>query len=216
MSKWLSVKLETAALGELTLVLKVYKEFFNQIGLPTKISLRPPEDTFPGALKTYAFDTLVGSKVVQIGTVHYLGDNFSKVFNPSKNTYYGLCFGMSERIYGCLRAIYQKNLKYIHNPFQIVYLSENKKEKDSLGAYYRIKKYQNKYIEKALTKIEAVILERLNGELYNLDLKEVQSLEELTRYLQVKRDILRNHVFESFATNERLYIKPNIYGEELK
>jgi len=42
---------------------------------------RPSNDRFSGADDSIAFDTIVHNKRLQIGTVHNLGSNFSKLYN---------------------------------------------------------------------------------------------------------------------------------------
>jgi prolyl-tRNA synthetase len=50
--------------------------------LPFLVDKRPDWDRFPGAVSTYAFDTIMpDGKTLQIATVHDLGQNFSKVFD---------------------------------------------------------------------------------------------------------------------------------------
>jgi len=61
---------------------EIYSKFFDYLGVPYVISNRPSWDKFAGAVYTHAFDTLMPSgKSLQIGTVHYLGQNFSKPFD---------------------------------------------------------------------------------------------------------------------------------------
>ncbi len=60
----------------------VYKKFFDRLGIPYLLSKRPEWDKFPGALYTIAFDTIMpDGRTLQIGTVHNLGQNFTKAFN---------------------------------------------------------------------------------------------------------------------------------------
>ncbi|MDT7861029.1 MAG: proline--tRNA ligase [Saccharolobus sp.] len=62
--------------------IEIYKKFFDEIGIPYVISERPEWDRFAGALHTYAFDTIMpDGRVMQIGTVHHLGQNFSKALD---------------------------------------------------------------------------------------------------------------------------------------
>ncbi len=84
---------------------KMYKEFFDELGIPYTISKRPPWDTFAGADYSVAFDTLApDGKTLQIGTVHNLGQNFAKVYNLKYENkvgghehVYQTCYGISER-----------------------------------------------------------------------------------------------------------------------
>ncbi|MEM4884656.1 MAG: proline--tRNA ligase [Saccharolobus sp.] len=62
--------------------IEIYKKFFDELGIPYVISERPEWDRFAGELHTYAFDTIMpDGKVMQIGTVHHLGQNFSKALD---------------------------------------------------------------------------------------------------------------------------------------
>ncbi|MBT8172176.1 proline--tRNA ligase [Candidatus Bathyarchaeota archaeon] len=60
---------------------RLYKKFFDSVGVPYIVSRRPEWDKFAGALYTIAFDLLCpDGRVLQIGTVHNLGQNFAKAF----------------------------------------------------------------------------------------------------------------------------------------
>ncbi|MEM4114612.1 MAG: aminoacyl--tRNA ligase-related protein, partial [Saccharolobus sp.] len=62
--------------------IEIYKRFFDELGIPYVISERPEWDRFAGALHTYAFDTIMpDGRVMQIGTAHHLGQNFSKALD---------------------------------------------------------------------------------------------------------------------------------------
>ncbi|MEM4083050.1 MAG: His/Gly/Thr/Pro-type tRNA ligase C-terminal domain-containing protein, partial [Saccharolobus sp.] len=62
--------------------IEIYKKFFDELGIPYVISERPEWDRFAGALHTYAFDTIMpDGRVMQIGTAHHLGQNFSKALD---------------------------------------------------------------------------------------------------------------------------------------
>jgi len=55
---------------------------YKKLGIPFLHIRREEYDKFPGAVETYAFDTLMpDGRVLQIGTTHYLGTNFTKVFD---------------------------------------------------------------------------------------------------------------------------------------
>ena len=62
--------------------IKAYEGFFKELGLPYTISRRPEWDKFAGALYTIAFDTILpDGRALQIGTVHNLGQSFTKAFD---------------------------------------------------------------------------------------------------------------------------------------
>ena len=59
----------------------LYRAFYDRLGIPLLVSRRPDWDKFPGADYTIAFDTIMpDGRTLQIGTVHHLGDHFSRTF----------------------------------------------------------------------------------------------------------------------------------------
>jgi prolyl-tRNA synthetase len=85
---------------------KIYSDHFNALGISYVVHKRPKWDTFPGADYTIAYDAIMpgNHKVLQIGTVHNLGQNFAKTFdikfeNVEKEQQYAYqtCYGISER-----------------------------------------------------------------------------------------------------------------------
>ncbi len=66
---------------------EIYKKFFDRLGVPYCVSRRPDWDKFAGALYTIALDMLCpDGRTLQIGTVHNLGQNFSKAFDITYET----------------------------------------------------------------------------------------------------------------------------------
>lgn len=94
--------------------IEIYKKIFDELGIPYKISQRPEWDKFAGALYTIAFDTILpDGKVLQIGTVHHLGQNFTKAFEAriqlkdgSIDYMWSTSYGLSDRIIATLIAIH--------------------------------------------------------------------------------------------------------------
>jgi prolyl-tRNA synthetase len=94
--------------------IKIYKKFFDMLGIPYTVSRRPEWDKFPGALYTVAFDTIMpDGKTLQIGTVHNLGQTFAKTFNITYETSSGeheyvhqTCYGLSDRIIASIIGIH--------------------------------------------------------------------------------------------------------------
>ena len=91
----------------------IYKKFFEETGIPYIMSQRPDWDKFAGAEYTIAFDTIMpDSRVLQIGTVHHLGQHFTKAFDfkiqkrdgnldyPHQTSY-----GLSDRVIAVLISI---------------------------------------------------------------------------------------------------------------
>lgn len=112
--------------------IEIYKKFFDTIGVPYLISTRPEWDKFPGAKYTVAFDTIFpDGRAIQIGTVHNLGQHFSKAFDivfetPTGDKDYGYqtCYGISDRAIASIIAIHGDEkgliLPPIVAPYQIV------------------------------------------------------------------------------------------------
>lgn len=94
--------------------IKVYKDFFDAMGVPYKISRRPDWDKFPGALYSIAFDAICpDGRSLQIGTVHNLGQNFSKAFDITYETEDGeqehiwqTCYGISGRAIAAVLTVH--------------------------------------------------------------------------------------------------------------
>ena len=85
---------------------KLYSDHFNALGISYVVNQRPEWDKFPGAEYTIAFDSIMPGKhrVLQIGTVHNLGQKFSKTFDikfesleKEQKYAYQTCYGISER-----------------------------------------------------------------------------------------------------------------------
>ncbi len=99
---------------QIVTAVKIYSLFFDNLALPYLISKRPEWDKFPGSLYSIAFDTLFpDSKTLQIGTVHNLGQSFSKPFDitfEKKDGSHGYiwqtCYGISERAIAAIIAIH--------------------------------------------------------------------------------------------------------------
>lgn len=110
----------------------IYRKFFDTLGIPYIISRRPQWDKFAGALYTIAFDTLYpDGKAVQIGTVHNLGQTFTKVFDVKfqrRDEYidyaWQTSYGISERVIASIIAFHSDEkgliLSPIIAPYQIV------------------------------------------------------------------------------------------------
>ncbi|MEM2282634.1 MAG: proline--tRNA ligase [Candidatus Hadarchaeales archaeon] len=98
--------------------LEIYRKFFDLLGIPYLITRRPPWDTFAGAEYSIAFDTLSPEgNALQIGTVHNLGQKFSKVFDikyldkdGTHKFVHQTCYGISERVIASLIFIHGDEL----------------------------------------------------------------------------------------------------------
>ncbi|MDR2855757.1 MAG: proline--tRNA ligase [Methanomicrobiales archaeon] len=89
---------------------RLYQEFYDALCVPVLISKRPDWDKFPGADYTIAFDCVMpDGRTLQVGTVHHLGDSFSRTFDLTYEDINGeqvlchqTCYGISER---CIAAL---------------------------------------------------------------------------------------------------------------
>lgn len=102
---------EQEAIEESKLILKLYKELLEDyMAIPVLEGLKTPDEKFPGAEATYTVEALMqDNKAVQSGTSHFLGQNFSKVFNikfqtrESRDEFaWTTSWGVSTRLIGSL------------------------------------------------------------------------------------------------------------------
>ncbi|HMA04429.1 MAG TPA: proline--tRNA ligase [Methanomicrobiales archaeon] len=85
--------------------IRLYRAFYDRLSIPVLVTRRPEWDKFPGADYTIAVDTIMpDGRTLQIGTVHHLGDNFSRTFGIRYEDEQGdqryafqTCYGISER-----------------------------------------------------------------------------------------------------------------------
>lgn len=93
------------AVEQVEAAVDLYKKFYDMLQVPVLISRRPDWDKFPGADYTIAVDTIMpDGRTLQIGTVHMLGDHFSRTYDityedaDGEHKYaYQTCYGISER-----------------------------------------------------------------------------------------------------------------------
>jgi len=92
---------------------EIYREFFDTLAVAYKMTKRPEWDKFPGAVYSIAFDQIMpDGRTLQSGTVHNLGQHFSKAFDIAYETEKGdrehvwqTCYGLSGRpLVGMLAA----------------------------------------------------------------------------------------------------------------
>ncbi|MFH1306400.1 MAG: proline--tRNA ligase [Candidatus Micrarchaeota archaeon] len=114
-----------------------------KLGVPFIFFQRPQWDKFPGAVHTFAADTLMpDGKVLQLPSTHLLGQNFSKAFNvgfqdekEEKKYVWQTCYGCAiSRIYGAMFCVHGDNrglmMGFDFAPVQIVIVPIPGKGKD--------------------------------------------------------------------------------------
>ena len=133
--------------------IRLYREFYDGLCIPTLISRRPDWDKFPGADYTMAVDAIMpNGKTLQIGTVHHLGDHFSRTFNitfEDKNGEQKLaqqtCYGISERSIAALISVHGDDRGLILPPAVatlqavIVPITIGKRHADVMAAAQKLK-----------------------------------------------------------------------------
>lgn len=93
---------------------EVYSKIFERLKIPFLRTIRPDWDKFPGAERSVAFDTVMpDGRVLQIGTVHFLGQGFARAFDikymKSDGNYeyvWQTCYGISERAIAALISVH--------------------------------------------------------------------------------------------------------------
>ena len=102
---------EKEAVDETLMILELYKEFVEtELAIPVVSGKKSEMERFAGASDTYAIEALMSDgKALQMGTSHFLGQHFSKVFNiryedRDQNLQYvwQTSWGVSTRLVGAL------------------------------------------------------------------------------------------------------------------
>ena len=92
-------------------MLQVYANFIeNYLAIPSIQGIKTTHERFAGAENTYTFEALMqDGKALQLGTCHFLGQNFSKAFNVqftdkegNLSHVWGTSWGMTTRMIGAL------------------------------------------------------------------------------------------------------------------
>jgi len=69
--------------AECRLILGIYRELIEDVlAIPVLVGVKPPSERFAGADNTYTLEALMpDGQAIQVGTSHFLGQNFAKAFN---------------------------------------------------------------------------------------------------------------------------------------
>lgn len=151
---------EAEARAQVSEDMEMAEEVLHQrLGIPFIFFQRPEWDKFPGAVHTFAADTLMpDGKVLQLPSTHLLGQNFAKAFNVSfqnekgeKAYVWQTCYGPAiSRIYGALFSIHGDNrgliMPYDFAPIQVVVIPILGKSADGEA----VLKYSNEITAKLL------------------------------------------------------------------
>jgi len=132
--------------------LALTQEFYDSLAIPITISKRPDWDKFPGADYTIAVDAIMpNGKTLQIGTVHHLGEHFSRTFSITYEDKNGeqvyanqTCYGISERCIAALISMHGDDkgliLPPIAAPVQVVIvpITIGKRHEDVIAAAQKL------------------------------------------------------------------------------
>jgi prolyl-tRNA synthetase len=196
---------------------EVYKRFFDAIGVPYVISRRPEWDKFAGALYSDGFDTVLpDGRTLQIGTVHNLGQNFSKAFDVTYEAEGGkrehiwqTCYGISERWLAAVLGVHGDDngavLPPKIAPIQAVIIPIPHKEKDDKIKKACVKMAQ-KLEDEACMRVKADLREELTpgSKFFDWELKGVPIRIEIGPR-DMERDevvVVRRDTFEKAAVKQ--------------
>uniref|UniRef100_A0A7J3ZIV6 Proline--tRNA ligase n=1 Tax=Fervidicoccus fontis TaxID=683846 RepID=A0A7J3ZIV6_9CREN len=127
---------------------EIYKRIFDELGIPYMVHKRPDWDKFAGALYSIAFDTILpDGRALQIGTVHHLGQAFSKAIDvkvqlkDEKNDYvWQTSYGLSDRVIASVIAIHGDKrglvLPFKVAPIQVILVPIPGKSEDATERVY--------------------------------------------------------------------------------
>ena len=103
------------AISEAELMLQIYADFMeNYLAIPVITGVKTASERFAGAVETYTTEGLMqDGKALQMGTSHFLGQNFAKAFDVQFNTKEGkleyvwaTSWGVSTRLMGAMVMVH--------------------------------------------------------------------------------------------------------------
>lgn len=132
------------AIKEAEKILDIYTKFLERfMAIPVIQGIKPNLDKFYGSEKTYCIEALMqDGKSLQIGTSHFLGQNFSKAFNVKFTNFHGkkeyvwsTSWGVSTRLIGGLIMSHSDDNGLILppkvSPIQVIIIPIYKKKGDN-------------------------------------------------------------------------------------
>jgi len=134
---------EKEAREEALKILEIYKEVLeNVLAIPVLTGIKSDSEKFAGAVETYCIEAMMGDKrALQVGTSHYLGQNFAKAFDVTfqsednkQELVYATSWGVSTRLIGALIMVHgdEKGLRLPPKvaPHQVVVVPIAKSQTD--------------------------------------------------------------------------------------
>jgi len=218
-------------------ILDIYSEFLEKtMAIPVLKGTKSENEKFAGAIETYCVEALMqDGKALQVGTSHFLGQNFAKAFDVQFSTpqgkkeyVWGTSWGVSTRLVGALVMAHsdEKGLVLPPNlaPIQVIMIPIFNNEKE----YNKINNAFNKIASQLDNKnISYKIDNRKNNKpgwkFAEYELKGVpirlalgpKDLEnntiEITRRDTLKKEITNIKFIEDKISNYLIEIQNNIY-----
>jgi len=218
-------------------ILDIYSEFLEKtMAIPVLKGTKSENEKFAGAIKTYCVEALMqDGKALQVGTSHFLGQNFAKAFDVQFSTpqgkkeyVWGTSWGVSTRLVGALVMAHsdEKGLILPPNlaPIQVVMIPifNNEKEYNKINNVFSkiASQLDNKNIS---YKIDNRKNNKPGWKFAEYELKGVpirlalgpKDLEnntiEITRRDTLKKEITNIKSIEDKISNYLIEIQNNIY-----
>ncbi len=111
-------------------ILNIYKDLVeSQLAIPVLVGIKTENEKFAGALYTTALEAVMpDGKVLQLGTSHNLGQNFSKVFNikfigedEEEHYVWQTSWGVSTRLIGAMVMVHGDDRGLVLPPREALY-----------------------------------------------------------------------------------------------
>ncbi len=152
------------ALAETKQMLEIYAEFAeNFMAVPVIKGIKTENETFAGADKTYCIEGLMqDGKALQMGTSHFLGQNFAKAFNVkfvskenTKDYVWATSWGVSTRLMGALIMSHSDDEGLVLPPklapIQVVIVPIFKKDEEKIIVLQKAKQYAQELKAKGIS-----------------------------------------------------------------
>lgn len=233
---------EQEAVDETLQMLNVYETFVEEyMALPVLKGVKTESERFAGAVDTYCIEGLMqDGKALQLGTSHFLGQNFAKAFDvqftskEGKMDYvWGTSWGTSTRLMGALVMAHSDDNGLVLPPklapIQVVIIPIYKKEDELRKIRERVEPIRNELMEKDISvKLDDRDTQKPGWKFAEYELKGVpvrlaigpRDLEngtvEVARRDTLEKITVKLHNVSSYVENLLEEIQTNIYQKALQ
>lgn len=233
---------EQEAVDETLQMLNIYETFVEEyLALPVLKGVKTESERFAGAVDTYCIEGLMqDGKALQLGTSHFLGQNFAKAFDvqftskEGKMDYvWGTSWGASTRLMGALVMAHSDDNGLVLPPklapIQVVIVPIYKKEDELRKIRERVEPIRNELMEKNISvKLDDRDTQKPGWKFAEYELKGVpvrlaigpRDLEngtvEVARRDTLEKITVKLHNVSSYVENLLEEIQTNIYQKALQ